>query len=87
VGEPIRISTLHYCQCGWKRTITDTATWRYKLIDHLVYGPITNYRAAILDVQLHDCHQTHLAYRRSPRSRAEQMVDYRPYGIGGGRAA
>jgi hypothetical protein len=76
MDSPPRVAVLHTCGCGWKRYITDTPEWRWALTDHPLYGVITQYNAAMLDVQLHDCYQNMLAMKKSPRSHAEKVVDY-----------
>jgi hypothetical protein len=73
-SEP-RIETYYVCPCGWRREYTDTEKWKRRRIRHPLWGNVTNYSAAVLDVQIHDCIETNAALRRSPRSR-EVPVDY-----------
>jgi len=47
----------HYaeCGCGWYRDITESPTWKSKVIHHPVYGKVTNISAANWDVVTHTC--------------------------------
>ena len=71
-----RNETYYTCPCGWSREYTDTAEWKQTEIDHPLWGRVTNYSAAYLDVQAHNCIETRFALKRSPRARAEVIYDY-----------
>lgn len=48
-----------YCpSCVWYRIRKDTEEWSNKVIQHPLYGHITNYRLYLEDIRHHDCTYT-----------------------------
>jgi hypothetical protein len=41
--------------CGWERRRGMTAEWQNQVIDHPIYGRVSNARLVTLDISTHNC--------------------------------
>lgn len=45
----------HRCPCGWFRDRNTGPDWRRRMLDHPLYGPVTNDELVLRDIAAHDC--------------------------------
>lgn len=61
-------------KCGWFRAWTEKPGWDDEIVDHPIYGPVTEKELVQLDVQNHDCTETHNARVRLRRKKNERIT-------------
>lgn len=61
-------------KCGWFRDWTERPGWDEEIVDHLIYGPVTEKELVQLDVRNHDCTESHNASIRLNKRRRENVA-------------
>jgi hypothetical protein len=60
-------------RCGWYRAYTKTGQWMSAIIDHPLYGLLTQQELVNLEVQSHDCIEARNAKIRLMNRRARNV--------------
>jgi hypothetical protein len=60
-------------KCGWFRAYTQRNEWMTKIVDHPLYGLLTEQELVNLEVTTHDCTETRNARIRNMNRRAKRV--------------
>lgn len=51
-------------RCNWYRDLSLIPEQQRKIIDHPIYGEVSNYTSYLMDIKRHSCRETRLARER-----------------------